>query len=270
MRLLSAADVSLDDLAGVFNNAFSDYYMDVYFTRDSLSDYVYRHGLDLQSSLIAEEDGYLVGLLLCGQDGRTTWNAGMGVHPKWRRKNLGGLLLDEWLSSMRGMGLSRALLEVIVQNLIATNLYRSRGFRQVRAYQGFEGRINWQRGPAVLPDNVVEVRPHDLVPIYRKGHSWQKRPDVVERLDSFTGLMTDGSVAPEGSGYLIYENAMDLMYIFDATPNRAGRALLEHTVRHEQPKLLRLVNAVDLLEEDFYRGMGFRPWIRNVEMVLQL
>jgi GNAT superfamily N-acetyltransferase len=194
----------------------------------------------------------------------------MGVHPKWRRRRLGGILLDEWLRAMRARGLGRALLEVIIQNLIATNLYRSRGFQQVRAYQGFEGRPTWQRWPAVLPENVVEVRPRDLAPVYRKGHSWQKRPEVMERLDTFNGLMTDGSVAPEGSGYLIYECAMGLMYIFDATPNRAGRALLEHAVRQEQPRLLRIVNAIDLVEEDFYRGLGFRPWIRNMELVLQL
>ena len=60
------------------------------------------------------------------------------------------------------------------------------------------------------------------------------------------------------------------MYIFDLTPNEAGRVLLEQAAMQESPRLLRLVNAIDLVEEDFYRKLGFRPWIRNVEMVAQL
>ena len=108
-----------------------------------------------------------------------------------------------------------------------------------------------------------------LLPVYRKGHSWQKRTDVLLRLDQFVALRTREG-AEEGDGYLIYEIVGGLMYIFDLVPNRAGRALLDHAVRNELPRLLRAVNAIDLVEEDFYRKLGFRPWIRNLEMVAQL
>jgi GNAT superfamily N-acetyltransferase len=264
MTLLTASSVSMDELASVFNQAFSDYLIEVYFTEGSLSEYVRRHGLDLEASLVAEADGYLVGLLLAGSDGTTTWNAGMGIHPRWRRRGLGSELLDTWLDASREAGNQRALLEVIKQNLVATNLYRSREFVEVRAYQGFEGRANWTRGPAIHPDEVESVTVDDLLPIYRKGHSWQKRPDVLRRLGDFTALRASGA---NGDGYLIYENVAGLMYIFDLTPNRAGRELLEHSVRLEMPRLLRVVNAIDLVEEDFYRQLGWRPWIRNLEMV---
>jgi hypothetical protein len=60
------------------------------------------------------------------------------------------------------------------------------------------------------------------------------------------------------------------MYIFDLTPNKAGQALLEHALRLETPRVMRMVNAIDLVEEDFYRKLGFRPWIRNLEMVVRL
>jgi hypothetical protein len=157
----------------------------------------------------------------------------------------------------------------MVQNLVALNLYRSRAFRHVRAYQGFEGRPGWQRISAIHPDDVQHVAPTDLTPVYRKGHSWQKRLDVLRRLEGFTALRTVEG-APEGPGYLIYENNAGLYYVFDCTPNRAGRALLEQTLRRESPRMLRVVNAIDLVEEDFYRQMGFRPWIRNLEMVARL
>lgn len=265
MTLYSASSVSMAELASVFNQAFSDYLIEVYFTRDSLREYVHRHGLDLDASLVVGTEGYLVGLLLCGSDGETTWNAGMGIHPSWRKRGLGTELLDEWLVGARQEGSKRALLEVIKQNLVATNLYLSRGFREVRAYQGFEGRPGWPKGMPINPERVQRVEVGDLLPSYRKGHSWQKRPDVLERLDAFTALRVVG-----GEGYLIYECVGGLMYIFDMTPNDHGRALLEHAVRREVPRMLRVVNAIDLVEEDLYRELGFRPWIRNVEMVLRL
>ena len=265
MTLYPASSVSMRELAMVFNQAFSDYLIEAYFTRDSLREYVHRHGLDLDASLVVGSEGLLVGLLLCGSDGSTTWNAGMGVHPDWRGRDLGSALLDEWLSASREAGLRRALLEVIKQNLVATSLYLSRGFGEVRAYQGFEGRPGWTHGPPLDPGRVERVEPEDLLPVYRKGHSWQKRPDVLRRLHSFVALRTSG-----GEGYLVYENVGGLMYIFDLTPNGAGRALLEQAVRRQGPRLLRIVNAIDLVEEDLYRQLGFRPWIRNVEMVLRL
>jgi len=269
VTLLTASSVSLAELASVFNQAFSDYLIEVYFTEGSLREYVHRHGLDLDASLVMEADGFLVGLLLSGSDGTTTWNAGMGVHPNWRRRGLGTEALDEWLEASRRAGARRAILEVIKQNLVATNLYLSRGFREVRAYQSFEGRPVWQRGPAIRADSVERVGVTEVRPVYRKGHSWQKRPEVLTRLASFTALRTAGG-APEGDGYLVYENMGAMMYIFDMTPNPAGRALLEHALRLERPRMLRVVNSIDLVEEDLYRSLGFRPWIRNVEMVKTL
>lgn len=270
MTMYFASSFSLHELASVFNQAFSDYLIEVYFTEHSLREYIRRHGLDLDASLVVGADGYLVGLLLSGSDGSTTWNAGMGIHPSWRRRGLGSDLLDEWLTNSRAAGLDRALLEVIKQNLVATNMYRSRGFREVRDYQGFEGRMGWSRAPPINPDHVHRVDVEELLTVYRKGHSWQKRPDVLRRLVDFVVLRTKGDHPSRGEGYLIYENVGGLMYIFDLTPNETGRALLEQAAGQESPRLLRLVNAIDLVEEDFYRNLGFRPWIRNVEMVAHL
>jgi len=270
VRVLSAGTLGVPTITEVFNQAFSDYYVEVSFSPGTLEDYLHRNMLELGKSLLAEDSGHLVGVLLCGDDGATTWNAGMGVHPRWRRRGHGAALLHRWTSEARARGCRRAVLEVIAHNLPARYLYRSRGFQEGRAFQGFEGRPGWQAGPRLPPEAVVEVTPEQLLPVYRGCHSFQKRPEVMRRLRGFRCLRTDGPVGRGGPGYLICDDYGGMLYIFDMTPNAAGRCLLEHVVRGGGPRLIRMVNACEPAEEELYRSMGFRAWMRNIEMSLDL
>jgi GNAT superfamily N-acetyltransferase len=262
--------VEFETLVKVFNQAFSDYQIDVYFSPSGFWEYVERYLIDLDRSLVAERDGLMVGLLLSGEDDTRTWNAGMGIHPKWRRKGIGGRLLDLWLADAAGRGCREALLEVIVGNQPAESLYVSRGFRSGRSYVAFEGRPRWKREAIMPPEDIIETTPAELLPHYRDGHSWQKRPRIVEGLRGFTALRSRGTGGPQGPGYLIYDIYGELMYIFDLTPNPAGRGLFEHAVERERPKLIRIVNTIDQSEGEFYTSMGFKPWITNTEMHLDL
>ncbi len=270
MRVVSASRIALPTLTEVFNQAFSDYYVEVSFNARTFEDYLYRNMLDLGRSLVAEEDGRLVGVLLCGDDGRVTWNAGMGIHPRWRRRGLGSALLDRWLSDATARGLREAVLEVIIANLGARYLYRSRGFQEGRTFQGFEGRSGWRPGPALPPDAVEVTTPEGVRPVYRTGHSFQKRPEVLLRLRGFRCLRTRGGAVAGGPGYLVCDDYGGLLYVFDLTPNGAGRALLERQVAESRPRLIRVVNACDAAEEGLWRSLGFRPWVRNMEMRLEL
>lgn len=62
----------------------------------------------------------------------------IAVHPHWRGKGLGELLLISLLDQAPALGASRATLEVRVSNLVAQRLYQKYGFevisRQTRYY----------------------------------------------------------------------------------------------------------------------------------------
>jgi GNAT superfamily N-acetyltransferase len=268
--MVPAEDVARGTLVEVFNQAFSDYSVEVSFNPRTFDDYVYRNLLDLRRSYVVEVEGRLVGTLLCGDDGRVTWNAGMGIHPRWRRRGAGSALLDRWIADSVERGLRSALLEVIVHNLGARYLYRSRGFEEGRSFQGFEGRPTWGQGPRLPPDGIETTTPEGLRPVYRTCHSFQKRDAVLLRLKGFTCWRTRGPVGPGGPGYLVVDDYGGMLYVFDMTPNAAGRALLEHAVRAMRPRLIRVINACEHAEEDLYRALGFRPWVRNLEMRLDL
>lgn len=263
MSILTASEVGARDLTRAFNQAFLDYIVEVNFTVPAFLEYIHRNVLDLDRSYVAIEDGYIVGVLLCGDDGTFTWNAGMGVHPKWRRRGVGTGLLDAWLQSAAATGCTRALLEVIQENEVARRLYASRGFREMAVFRGYEGSPGWRPGETLPPGNVAETTPRELVPVYRTGHSWQKRPQVLERLTGFRAMRC---TAPGDPAYIVFDRRGPILYVFDLTPNEVGRALLEHVAREEGPGTIRMLNAVDKGEEEFYRSLGFRPWITNIEM----
>ena len=110
------------------------------------------------------------------------------------------------------------------ENEVARRLYTSRGFREMAVFRGYEGSPGWRPGEALPPGNVSETTPRELVPVYRTGHSWQKRPQVLERLTGFRAMRY---TAPGDPAYIVFDRRGPILYVFDLTPNEVGRALLE-------------------------------------------
>lgn len=56
----------------------------------------------------------------------------LAVHPKFRRKGVGSILLEEALKSMKNEGISLVKLEVNENNNSAINFYKKHGFKILR------------------------------------------------------------------------------------------------------------------------------------------
>lgn len=61
----------------------------------------------------------------------------LGVHPDWRRRSAGELLLAHMISEAAGMGANVVTLEVRVSNLAAQRLYEKYGFGTVGMRKGY-------------------------------------------------------------------------------------------------------------------------------------
>jgi ribosomal protein S18 acetylase RimI-like enzyme len=92
--------------------------------------------LDLEQSLVAEDDGTPVGLANLGRRGRRTWLGGVGVVRSKRREGLGELLIRSLLDRAHALGATEITLEVIVENEPAIGLYEKVGFVRAREQQG--------------------------------------------------------------------------------------------------------------------------------------
>jgi ribosomal-protein-alanine N-acetyltransferase len=100
---------------------------------DPWSEASFREALesDRAFALVAETSRGLAGYLI----GRAAAGSGeilnLAVAPEFRRRGIGGALLEEGLGAFRGRGALEVFLEVRESNLSAQALYVSRGFRPV-------------------------------------------------------------------------------------------------------------------------------------------
>jgi N-acetylglutamate synthase len=82
-------------------------------SREEMAEYLERNpGL----SRVAEAEGKMVGVALCGHDGRRGWIYHLAVAPKYRRQKVGKLLLDACVDGLRATGLKRAIILVAGDN----------------------------------------------------------------------------------------------------------------------------------------------------------
>ncbi|MEQ1729655.1 MAG: GNAT family N-acetyltransferase [Vicinamibacterales bacterium] len=78
-------------------------------------------------SFVAEDEGLLVGTILCGHDGRRGFIHHLVVAPSHRRRGLATRLLDAGVAALRGEGMTKAHLMVFRSNEDGLAFWRARG-----------------------------------------------------------------------------------------------------------------------------------------------
>lgn len=82
-------------------------------SREEMSEYLKRNpGL----SRVAEVEGQIAGVALCGHDGRRGWIYHLAVAPPHRRRKVGQQLLDACVDGLKRLGLKRAIILVAGDN----------------------------------------------------------------------------------------------------------------------------------------------------------
>jgi N-acetylglutamate synthase len=82
-------------------------------------------------SRVATDGSALVGVALCGHDGRRGYIYHLAVDPAYQTRGLGKRLMDECLSGLRRAGVKRALILVAHNNLRGRNFWRRSGWEEV-------------------------------------------------------------------------------------------------------------------------------------------
>ena len=97
-------------------------------SREEIAQYLKRNpGL----SRVAEADGKIVGVALCGHDGRRGWIYHLAVAPTYRRQQVGKILLEACVNGLRGAGLKRAIILVAGDNQSGHEFWLRNGWEDI-------------------------------------------------------------------------------------------------------------------------------------------
>ena len=81
-------------------------------------------------SLVARENGSVVGAILCGHDGRRGYLHHLAVDRKSRKKGIGQALVEECLARLEKLGIQRCHIFIFARNEKGKKFWRALGWRE--------------------------------------------------------------------------------------------------------------------------------------------
>lgn len=286
--------IDMELLVELFNDAYSDYYVDIQVNPDRLRRLIEREDIQVDNSFVAYEEQRPVGVVFLGVRGRRGYICGMGVRRSRQRRGIGELLMRRVLSEAKRLGLNTIQLEVVAANRRATALYSKLGFVPMRDLGLWERntpppapepapvradvavasqpgvRVGAVRMPGVLPlvDAFNEIRP-----------CWQNEAQsLVKMSDRLVGYVSHLDSA--ATAYVLFGESAGSLYIADfAAAPRLGNAqrqsmceILLSTVDSDVPRASAKAFNIPLqgYQEAALRARGFELTLTQQEMVLCL
>lgn len=82
------------------------------------------------TNFIAEEDGKIVGSILCGHDGRRGYIYHTAVDMRYRGKGIGKKLVNSVINALKREGINKAALVVFTNNEVGNGFWRSMGWEK--------------------------------------------------------------------------------------------------------------------------------------------
>ena len=82
-------------------------------------------------SRVVTDGTAIVGVALCGHDGRRGYIYHLAVDPAYQARGVGRRLMDECLAGLRRAGLKRALILVASDNPVGLKFWRRHGWEEV-------------------------------------------------------------------------------------------------------------------------------------------
>ncbi|HEX8776301.1 MAG TPA: GNAT family N-acetyltransferase [Pyrinomonadaceae bacterium] len=272
MRIISAAGVSLQDLAAAFTASFSGYFYPMTLSAEQLARRVRFEHLDLQRSLLALEDAELVGMALLGLRGDRAWVGGLGITEKYRGRGLSHELMRALVSEARGFGSSLLTLEVLRQNQAAIRLYERAGMHIARELYIYARTADAPALSQVLP--LREAGPDELLRHFHRLHlhapAWQRTLASLLVMNGLRGLSLGEPDCPQA--YALLRDWPDgTTYLVDLAAADNSSALALCDALHHVPGTLRLNNEPqNSIFNAPLSAHGFRKTERQYEMVMAL
>lgn len=273
MRIISAAEVSLEQLAAAFTASFSGYFYPMTLSAEQLARRVRFEHLDLQRSLVAKDaQDELIGVALVGLRGEAAWVGGLGITEKYRGRGLSHELMRALMSEAREFGSSLLTLEVLRQNHVAIRLYERAGMHIARDLCIY---ARTTEAPALSQVSPLRIAsPPLLLRHFHRLHlhapAWQRTLASLLVMNGLRGLCLGEADDPRA--YALLRDWPDgTTYLVDLAAGESASAFALCAALSHVAGPLRIIN--EPAESIFNAPLtahGFRETERQHEMVMAL
>ncbi len=183
MKVKNLKDIDFDKVIDCFFTAFKNYFVELPTDKEFFRKRWEMAKVDFNLSYGMFEDDKLVGFIIHAIDKRNgeliAFNTGTGVIPEYRGQKIVKSIYQYALNDLKKNGITKCTLEVIKQNEIAINSYKSTGFEIVKSYKCFNGKIkiNGNVPYELKALNKEEVKWGDLP--NQNYYSWDNQKETV-------------------------------------------------------------------------------------------
>lgn len=283
-RTLSEDDFDL--LHQTLLEAFSDYIVPMRPERDTMKRSHLIEGVKMDHSFGAFDGDKMVGFTVNGigewRGKPTAYDAGTGIIPDYRRKGISRRMFEHIFPVLRERQIKKYLLEVIVENKPAFELYKNLGFqieRELAVFKRDEVRISETRPRQNIEIKAIENPDWDFLRSFWNYYpSWQNSIDSIKRSSAdaaiekkILGVFSENILAGYG---IVFPKSGNVSQIAVAENHRRkgfGSALLD--ALQKQTKIPLKAYNIDEKASDvlaFLRANGFSLLTRQYEMLLKL
>jgi len=273
-------NVSIETLHEAFQNAFSDYQVEMNLSIETFKQMLQRRGYAPEISIGAFKDDRLVGFILNGLrnlNGKTTvYDIGTGVIIDYRRQGVTSNMLLNVKEVLKQKQIEQYLLEVIQSNTSALQLYKKEGFKIRRNFSCFK--IDKK---SYVPVKNYKVEHTDQMAWEQLREFWDFEPSWQNSIDSVNAVSKeflysivhyDNTIA--GYGIInkktgdIPQFAVKKVY----RGNGIGRSIVTDLIENTESKKISILNVDDESKcmKDFLLKLEFEPIVSQYEMLLHI
>jgi ribosomal protein S18 acetylase RimI-like enzyme len=215
IKLKKLNDCTFSEVTHAWNEAFSNYPVNIQITEDKLAIMLGRKQLLPSLSIVAFLDNRPVGFVLNAMKElrgiKMAWNGGTGVSPHCRGRGIGKLLMEATIDEYQKESVEIATLEVIESNTNAINLYEQMGYKKTKRLKSYSSTDSLDISSLQIVDNREYRIRHGLgtdiknIPFYNHEVAWESMYENIFNGESFTILDKKGEVV----GYALFKRLIN-------------------------------------------------------------
>ncbi len=184
MQIKNLANTDIATIVDSMANSFQNYFVKIPFDVDFWAKRYKAARVDYELSFGAFDGDKLVAFIIQGVDlhngEKTAFNTGTGVIEEYRGQKLVDQLYDFAFPALKNNGITKCLLEVIVQNHRAVRVYERIGFEKDRFLRCFSGELEETNIELQVRETDIEAL-KSTMDQYQKYYSWDNSLDAIQK-----------------------------------------------------------------------------------------